>query len=736
MQLFNPEFLSRNSLKFFRQADSADCGPTCLRMISHFHGKSLSARYLREISFLDRKGVSLLGISHAAEQIGYRTLAAKVKYENRDHASLLSAPMPCIAHWNQNHFVVIYRVTDKFVWVADPASGKHKLKRSDFERSWTTDAGKGIILLLQKTPDFVDSAEEQQSYSFGFLMRYLSPYKRLILQLSLGLLLSVLFQLLFPFLTQSVVDIGIQNNNLNFIYLILAAQMILFASQTSVQFIQNWILLHISTRINIALISDFLQKLMRLPLGFFDAKNIGDLLQRIGDHKRIESFLTGTTLQVVFSSFSLLVFSFVLFMYKPLVFFIFALGALLYILWIVLFLKKRKEVDYLAFQQLSENQDSLIEIIQGMPEIKLQNSEYKRRWNWANIQARLFKTQIRSLAITQYQDAGASFINQFKDICISFVVATSVIKGEMTLGMMIAVQYIVGQVNGPLNQLIGFIRKAQDAKISLERLNEIHSREGEQKSTQTHTEIVPEEDIVLEDLHFKYSPISPVVLKKINLIIPKGKITAIVGTSGSGKTTLIKLLLGFYPPTSGKISIGGTDLQQIHQQVWRAKCGAVLQDGYIFSDSIANNIAESDDIVDRAQLLKAVKTANIQEHIERLPQKYNTTIGAKGKGLSQGQKQRMLIARAVYKDPEVLFFDEATNALDANNEKVIMENLEAFFKGRTVIVVAHRLSTVKNADQIVVLEQGDIAEIGTHKELVDKRGKYFTLVKNQLELGN
>ncbi len=724
-----------STLKFYKQADSADCGPTCLRMIAQFYGKILSTRYLREISFLDRQGVSLLGISHAAEQIGFRTLAVKVLYQNKDHASLLSAPLPCIAHWNQNHFVVIYKVTKEFVWVADPASGKHKLKRKDFEKSWASDGGKGILLLLEQTPEFTRSKDDVASYSFRFLLQYLSPYKSLIFQLSLGLLLTVLFQLLFPFLTQSVVDIGIQNNNLNFIYLILAAQLILFASQTSVQFIQNWILLHISTRVNIALISDFLQKLMKLPLGFFDAKNIGDLLQRIGDHKRIESFLTGTTLQVLFSSFSLLVFSLVLFLYNPLVFTIFAVGAILYILWVILFLKKRKEVDYLAFQQLSENQDSLIEIIQGMPEIKLQNSEYKRRWNWANIQARLFKTQIRSLAITQYQDAGASFINQFKDICISFVVATAVIKGEMTLGMMIAVQYIVGQVNGPLNQLIGFIRRAQDAKISLERLNEIHNQESEHQSVETTNEFIPKEDIVLQDLHFKYSPISPTVLKKINLSIPRGKVTAIVGSSGSGKTTLIKLLLGFYPPTSGKINIGDISLDQIQQKVWRANCGAVLQDGYIFSDTIANNIAESDDIVDRSKLLKAVKTANIQEHIEQLPQRYNTIIGAKGKGLSQGQKQRMLIARAVYKDPEILFFDEATNALDANNEKIIMENLEQFFQGRTVIVVAHRLSTVKSADQIIVLDDGNIAELGTHQELVALKGKYYTLVKNQLELG-
>lgn len=513
-------------------------------------------------------------------------------------------------------------------------------------------------------------------------------------------------------------------------------QLILFFSQTSVSLLQNWILLHISTRINVALLADFLIKLMKLPIGFFDAKMIGDLMQRMGDHRRIESFLTGSTLQVLFSTINLLVFGVVLLIYNVIIFGIFILASVLYVAWIAFFLKKRKEVDYQRFQEMSENQTTVIEIIQGMQEIKLQGSEQKRRWEWANIQAKLFRANIRSLAISQYQDAGGSFINQLKNIFITFIAANAVIEGQMTLGMMLAVQYIVGQLNGPLNQMIGFICSAQDAKISLERLNEIHSKEEEEQ--QEHVSMAFLDDnasIVLENISFRYNELTENVLNNISLTIPKGKMTAIVGTSGSGKTTLVKLLLGFYMPQKGSIKIGNIDLKRLKKRDWRSRCGAVMQDGYIFSDTIANNIAESDNQPNRTKLLNAVQIANIQDFIEDLPLSYNTMIGAKGNGVSQGQKQRLLIARAVYKNPDFLFFDEATNALDAVNERQIVEKLDNFFENKTVIVVAHRLSTVKHADQIVVLEKGEVIELGTHEELVHKRGAYYTLVKNQLELG-
>jgi len=726
------------SFTHYKQLDSMDCGPTCLRMVSKHYGKVYNLPFLREKCYIDREGVSMRGISEAAETIGLRTLAVKIPSTSKsDKASLQRAPKPNILHWNQNHFVVLYKMTDSHVWIADPAEGKIKLTIEDFEKSWVTDEGKGVALLLEPTNEFnntdLDLGKEN---GFGFIFQYMKPHKKLLFQLIVGLLLGTVFQLIIPFLTQSLVDVGIDTKNLNFIYIVLAAQLMLFVSSTVVQFIQNWILLHISTRINVSLIADFLIKLMHLPIGFFDSKNTGDLLQRIGDHKRIESFLTNSSLRVLLSVVNLFVFGIVLAVYSTTIFLIFFVASILYIGWIFFFLKMRKEVDYRAFQQMSDNQDSLIEIIQGMPEIKLQGSQLKRRWKWAGIQAKLFRTQMASLKITQYQDAGALSINRLKDIIITFFAAKLVLDGEMTLGMMLAIQYIIGQLNAPLQQLIGFIRSAQDAKISMERLSEIHGASNEESVVETKLAEIPDGDIVLSDLSFSYNPLSNDVLKNINLTIPRGKTTAIVGTSGSGKTTLIKLLLGFYSPSKGSIKIGNDDLNNIYQKVWRKDCGVVLQEGYIFSDTIANNIAESDDTTNIPRVIASAVTANIMDFIHGLPLGFNTMIGAKGNGLSQGQEQRMIIARAVYKDPDFLFFDEATNSLDANNERIIMDNLKKFTKGKTTLVVAHRLSTVKKADQIIVLENGKIVEMGKHKKLVKKKGKYYELVKNQLELGS
>ena len=735
---------------FYRQLDAMDCGATCIRMIAEFYGKRYSLQYLREISYLDREGVSLQGIGEAAETIGFRTMAIKIPFRSQDEEQpdFFEVPLPCIVHWKGIHFVVVYKTSARHIWIADPAVGKMKLTHAEFIKKWVSDAGgTGIAMLFETTPDFyAQEGEEIKKTGLSFLLRYMRPYRQLLTQLILGLLLGTFFQLIFPFLTQAVVDIGIQNQDIDFIYLILIAQLMLFASQTAVQFLQSWILLHIGTRVNVSLITDFLIKLMKLPIGYFDKKMIGDLLQRIGDHRRIEQFLTTSSLTVLFSAFNMVVFSAVLWLYNFKIFLIFVFASVLYIAWILMFMKKREKVDYMLFEQRAENQHALIELIQGMQEIKLQNSERKHRFRWANIQAKLFRANIRSLKITQYQDIGATFITQLKDIIITFVAATAVINGEMTLGMLLAVQYIVGQLNGPLTQFIQFARTAQDARISMERLGEIHQMKDEEMKdseggVRMTGSILPEaSDLNIENVSFRYNKLSDYVLKDVNLVIPKGKITAIVGTSGSGKTTLVKLLLGFYNPTEGQIKMGGVHLENIPRRQWRASCGAVMQDGYIFSDTIANNIAESDEDtthqVDRNRLLKAVKTANIQEFIENLPLGYNTIIGAKGNGLSQGQKQRLLIARAVYKDPDFLYFDEATNSLDAKNERVIMRNLDEFFQGRTVVVVAHRLSTVKNADQIVVLEMGKIVEVGTHQELTNLRGSYYSLVKNQLELGS
>ena len=723
---------------FYRQLDQMDCGPTCLQMIAAYHGKNYSLDFLRKNSFYSRNGVSLKGIIEASEAIGFRALPVKIPFfkDKNGTLGLRDAPLPSIIHWNQRHFVVAYKIDKNNIWIADPASGKYKLSYEQFIKYWISNGDKGIALLLEPTPLFYTlETKKVKNKGFVFLFSYLKPYRKLILQIMLGLLLGSLFQLILPFLTQSIVDIGIENQSIDFIWLILIAQLMIFVGQTSVNILQSWVLLHVSTRINVSLISDFLSKLMKLPIGFFDTKMIGDLLQRIGDHTRIESFLTGSTLSILFSMVNFLVFGGVLLIYDLNIFLVFFFASVLYIAWVFFFLKKRREVDYQTFGELSNNQNALIELIQGMQEIKLQNSEIKRRRSWTNIQARLFNANIRSLTISQYQDTGGTSINQLKDIFISFIAAKAVIGGGMTLGMMLAVQYIVGQLNAPLQRLIGFIRSAQDAQISLERLGEVHNKEEEKNQQQL--DLIPEKnDIRIENLSFRYNELEDDVLKEINITIPQKKVTAIVGTSGSGKTTLVKLLLGFYKPRKGHIKIGGMQLGNIRKSFWRQKCGAVMQDGYIFSDTIANNIAESDEVVDKEKLLHAVKMANIQDFIEELPLGYNTLIGTRGNGISQGQRQRFLIARAIYKNPDFLFFDEATNALDAKNERVIIENLNQFFAGKTVIVVAHRLSTVKNADQIVVLERGTLKEIGTHQELVQKKGMYYKLVKDQLELGN
>lgn len=726
------------SFPFFPQHDAMDCGPACLRMIAKHYGRHYTLESLRQKSHISREGVSMLGISAAAEEIGFKTIGVHISFNQLRN----EVPLPCIVHWRQNHFVVVYKIKNDTVFVADPASGLLKYTVKEFLNGWISrkgdaDSDEGVALLLEPQPEFYSAdGEKPDKAKFSFILQYLKPYKKLIVQLFMGMLIGTLLQLIFPFFTQSIVDYGIGNNNINFVTLILIAQLTLYAAQTAVEFIRSWILLHISTRINISIISDFLIKLMRLPIGFFDTKMIGDLMQRIGDHQRIESFLTSSTINTLFSFVTFVVFAFVLAFYSFKLLIVFLVGSALYVLWVLIFLKYRREIDYKRFSQASAEQSNLIQMITGMQEIKLNNCEKQKRWEWENIQAKLFKVSISGLRLSQWQQSGAIFINETKNILISFISARAVINGDMSLGMMMAVQTIVGQLNSPISQMIGFIQSAQDAKISLERLGEIHNRPNESENGDGKTSIFPDDkSISIDNLTFHYDTLSDAVLKDVNLTIPEGKITAIVGMSGSGKTTLIKLLLGFYPPTKGNIRIGGLNLSNIDPQAWRARCGTVMQDGFIFSENIAKNIAIGEDHIDEHRLLHAAKIANIQDMIDSLPLGYNTKIGQEGNGISQGQKQRILIARAVYKDPDYIFLDEATNSLDANNERVIMDNLQAFFKGRTVVVVAHRLSTVKNADQIVVLNHGKITETGTHSELTSKKGEYYTLVKNQLELG-
>jgi ATP-binding cassette subfamily B protein len=723
---------------FVKQLDAMDCGPTALCMIAKYYGKTYTQQTLRERCFITREGVSMLGTSDAAESIGMRTMGVRISYEQLTEEVLL----PCIAHWKQNHFIVVYKIKNDKVYVADPAHGLVKYTKEEFLSGWasTKKEGKvqGLCLLLEPTPDFYKEDDEKlNKSSFRFLFSYLRPYKKFLLQLLVGMVVGSLLQLVFPFLTQSIVDYGINNRDIDFVTLILVAQLALFFGRTSVEFIRNWILLHISTRVNISLISDFLIKLMKLPIGFFDTKMIGDLLQRINDHRRIESFLTTSTLNILFSMINMIIFGIVLAVYDMTIFYLFLVGSFLYFIWIYLFMKKRRELDFKRFAQLSDNQSNLIQVITGMQEIKLNNCEKQKRWEWERIQAKLFKVNVKSLSLSQYQQIGSVFINQTKNILISFYAAKLVITGDMTLGMMLAVQYIIGQLNSPIDQLINFMHTTQDAKISLERLGEVHQKKDEEEPDEEKVSTLPQnKSVTISGLYFQYEgPHSEFVLKDVDLYIPESKVTAIVGVSGSGKTTLVKLMLAFYPPTKGDIKIGDIDIANISNRLWRQKTGVVMQDGFIFSDTIARNIAVSDEIVDKKRLLDSARIANIQEFIDSLPLGYNTKIGQEGHGLSQGQKQRILIARAAYTNPEYLFFDEATNALDANNERAIMENLEEFFKGRTVVVVAHRLSTVKNADQIVVLDKGKIVEKGTHQELTALKGAYYNLVKNQLELG-
>lgn len=795
---------------FINQHDFSDCGPTCLAMICKHYKKNIPIQTLRDKTQIGKEGVNLLGISEAAESIGFRTSSIRITYEELYKDALL----PAILHWDQNHFVVAVpqKTNGKKITVADPAKGIVTYTKEEFLQHWvsnkTNGNEEGIALLLEPTPAFYSyedekttAKDEKTKLGFNTIFSYITPYKKLVVQLFLGLGVASILQLILPFLTQSVVDVGVNTANIHFVYIVLLAQLALFAGRLVVEFVRSWILLHISTRINVSILTDFLIKLMKLPVSFFDSKKTGDVLQRMNDHSRIESFLTGSSLNVLFSLVNLLIFSVVLAVYNTYIFIVFVTASILYALWVILFLKKRKELDYKRFEVASQEQSATIQLIQGMQEIKLSGAEQPMRWNWERLQAKLFKFSMKALSLNQWQQAGAFFINEGKNIIITFLSAKAVIEGQMTLGSMLAVQYIIGQLNSPVEQMIGFVQSWQNAKISMDRLNEIHTIEDEEprhlqllkelpfafqrqvvgggpsKSLRqlaedfstaqallveelyehTTSKIINDDNnfelfnsrdsaeatppigggwVGLHSVSFTYPGAgNEPVLQNINLQIPKGKTTAIVGTRGSGKTTLLKLLLKFYEPQKGEIKLGSTPLIHISHKTWRAHCGVVMQESFIFSDTIARNIAVGAEKIDMNRLWHSVHVANCKEFIESLPLGFNTKIGAEGTGISMGQKQRILIARSVYRDPDFIFFDEATNSLDANNESVIIENLNSFFRGRTVVIVAHRLSTVKHADQIVVLNKGVISERGTHQELVNLRGEYYTLVKNQLELG-
>ena len=721
-----------------------DCGPTCLRMVAKHYGKELHSGRIRQLTGYGKEGVSLLGISEAAENIGLRTRGLQLSVNEL----FQNAPLPCILHWKQNHFVVLPPQRHrKKITVADPAKGVLQFSRKEFASQWLSgdETSLGIALTLEPAENFYD----QPGYipvglAWGRILRYLSKSKWQITQVFIALLITSAFQLLFPFLTQSMVDTGISGQNIQYITLILAAQLMLVFSRTIIEFIRSRLLLNVSVNLNFSLFSDFWIKLTRLPISHFDTYHTGDILQRLGDSKKIESFLTGNALYTFFSLFNFAIFAVVLLMYNSMLFIVFAGGSLAYFLWIRLFLGIRRKINYQTFHLATKENNISMQLVQGMQELKLNNAERFKRWEWENVQSAIFKLGFRNLSYNQFQQAGALFVNEGKNIVITFMVAQMVVEGKLTLGAMLAVQYIIGQLNGPVEQFIGFIQSAQDAKISLERLNEIHSLPEEEQivnSMDIGSQNLPENrSIQLSKLSFTYPGAgNEPVLSNIDLHIPEGKTTALVGVSGSGKTTLLKLLLKFYEPDGGNIYVGaagssasekGFRFKYVSPTFWRKQCGAVLQDGYIFNDTIGQNIAVGYEQPDFEQLIVASKVANILSFIESLPNGFNTKLGTDGINVSQGQKQRLLIARAVYKNPQYLFLDEATNALDANNEIAIVENLGRYFKGRTVIVVAHRLSTVKNADQIVVLHEGKITEIGTHLELSVRRGRYYELVRN------
>lgn len=722
-----------------RQLDMMDCGPASLKMVAKYYGKYYSLQYLRDLCGNTREGVSLTGVSHGAESIGLRTLAAHCTTKDL----IEKVPLPIIIHWNNSHFVVLYKIrerhkgTAKF-YIADPAKGYVSYIQEDFENKWVKqneNKATGIALILEPQADFKQrqaGEKAERGRHLENIVGYFLPYKKSFAYLGIVMLLITAMQAVLPFISKAVIDVGIQTQDVSFINIVLVANLALIISITLSSAVRDWILQHMSSRVNIALISDYLIKLMKLPVSFFENKMLGDILQRANDHERIRSFIMNNSLNLIFSTLTFFIFSLILLIYNTTIFYIFIIGSTLYVLWVMGFLKLRRKLDWDYFELTAKNQSYWVETIGGIQDIKINNYEQAKRWKWEGIQARLFKVNLRMLGINNIQNLGASFIDSVKNLLITFFCAKAVIAGEITFGVMISTQFIIGMLNGPVQQLISFMVSFQFAQISFQRLNEVQLLKDEDEDTGSNDmELTGGKDIVMKGVCFQYNVVSPLILKNINLVIPQGKITAIVGDSGSGKSTLLKLLLRLYKVSYGEILIGGMNINNIGLRQWRNKCGAVMQDGKIFNDTIINNIILDDEKPDNERLRKAVSAANIDYEIEQLPLGYQTKMGENGRGLSGGQKQRVLIARALYKNPDILFFDEATNALDTINEQKITAALDEVFHGKTVIVVAHRLSTIRKADQIVVMRDGQIVEVGSHDSLVQRKGRYYQLVESQ-----
>ncbi len=722
---------------FVRQHDAMDCGPACISMIAMRHGRRLSLETIRKKAWITREGVSFLGLKTAAESTGFRAAGVKIPFTRlRDEV-----PMPCIIHWHQNHFIVVNRISERFVWVSDPAIGRIKMTCDEFRRGWLPGdhSGEqlGMALLLEPGPEFAALHDDPPPKGgFEFLLPYLKPYRKQIILLFAGLLASSAIQLVFPFLTQAIIDRGIAARDIKFIWLILAGQLALTAGRLAVEFSRGWLLLHVGTRLNIRIVSDFLGRLMGLPIAYFDSRLNGDILQRIDDNSRIENYLTSSSLAILFSLFNFVVFGVVLGIYSMPVLMVFLAGTCLYVLYVMLFMPDRGRLDNMRFMQMAEAGNRMINIVNGMQEIKLAGSEASNRREWEAQQREIYSTRAKGLRILQFQTAGGTLIHESMNILITVISATQVINGSMTLGMMLAVQFIAGQLNGPVSQIVNFMRATQDAGISLERLAEVHAMEPEESSAESSAAMPARADLEVKNLSFRYEgPGSPWVLRNLELSVPAGAITAVVGESGSGKTTLLKMIMGFYRPEEGGVYIGGKRLEDISISSLRRNTGAVMQEGYIFPDTILGNIAPGEDNPDHEKVATAIAVASLKPLLDNLPSGLLTRVGQGGHGLSQGQRQRILIARVVYKQPAILLLDEATSALDASNEKMIVENLAGFYAGRTVVIVAHRLSTVRHADNIVVLERGRVAESGTHAGLIALKGAYYRLIRDQLELG-